>query len=219
MSEIAIIATLVLALIAAAFAVLNFFAVRKFSGTTPLSASDAIALLRFEGDAIRTSVEASASLSRLEVGRILAENQRTALEMVVKLSDSLLKQVDAFGTRLEATNQTTEKRINGIGEKLNIDIEQMGTSAIAGREALRILIEQKLDTSATASVEAASVLREELSGSFQRMRQPARSGTALWKSWSPSGCSRISTGRPLPLIAARTRCGPKQPCRSRNTAP
>jgi DNA recombination protein RmuC len=139
--------------------------------TVPLGASEATNLLRFEGDAIRSSVESSASRSRQEVGRILAENQRTALETVLKLSESLLKQVDTFGTRLEAANQTTEKRINGIGDKLNTDIEQMGTSAIAGREALRHLIEQKLDASATATADAASVLREELSGSFQRMRQ------------------------------------------------
>jgi DNA recombination protein RmuC len=171
MSDIALIAVLGFALVAAAFAVLNFFAVRRVASTVPLNAAEAARLLRVEGDSIRASIEASASRSRQEMGRMLVESQRIALETVVKLSDSLLKQVDAFGARLESANQATEKRINDIGDKLNADIEQMGTSAIAGRETLRNLIEQKLDTSAATHTEAARILRDELDGSFQRMRQ------------------------------------------------
>lgn len=165
------IVTLVLALVAALFAVLAFFAQRRTSAAAPLGRPEMMELLRVESDAARTSGEANARALREEIGRILTQNQSAAIDMVARLSDLLLQQVNTFGARLEASNMTTETRIDGIGEKLNRDIGEMAQSAAANRDSLRVLIDQKLEASAAAHTEAARGLREELSASFQRMRQ------------------------------------------------
>ena len=72
---------------------------------------------------------------------------------------------------LELANRTIETRVDGIGQKLNTDIAGMGVSAQTGREALRDLIEHKLEASATAHDQSAHRLREELDGSFAKMKQ------------------------------------------------
>jgi DNA recombination protein RmuC len=164
-------ATFAMALIAASFAIINFLSARRAPAGMPLGRLEAMELLRFEGDAIRSAAEGNARALRQEIGQMLAANQREALNMEVQLSDSLLQRVDAFGARLEAANRITETRIDGIGEKLNADMAQMGQSAHVNREELRVLIENKLEASAVAHTEAARNLREELSASFQRMRQ------------------------------------------------
>jgi DNA recombination protein RmuC len=162
-------ATFVVALIVATFAVLNFIFIRR--APVPLARMDVSELLRFEGDAVRMAAESNTRTLRLEIGQTLSQNQSAALNMILKLSEQLLKQVDAFGVRLEASNKITESRINEIGTKLNSDIEQMGQSANTNRETLRGLVEQKLDSSASAHADAARNLREELSASFHHMRQ------------------------------------------------
>lgn len=162
-------ATFVMTLIAATFAVLGFIVIRRIPA--PLSRNDVSELLRFEGDAVRAAAESNTRNLRLEIGQTLSQNQTAALDMILKLSEQLLKQVDAFGVRLEASNKMTESRVNEIGTKLNSDIEQMGQTANSNREVMRGLIEQKLDLSASAHADAARNLREELSTSFQRMRQ------------------------------------------------
>jgi DNA recombination protein RmuC len=171
MTDIVLIATLVLALIAAGFSIAAFLASRRASASVPLGRLEAMELLRFEGDAIREAGDGNARALRQEIGQMLANSQRAALDTIATLSNSLLKQVDVFGARLEASNKTTEARIDGIGTKLNRDIEQMAQSANTNRESLRNVIEQKLDSSVAAHAEAARELREELSANFQRMRQ------------------------------------------------
>jgi DNA recombination protein RmuC len=162
-------ATLIVTLIVATLAVIGFILIRRVPA--PLSRIDVSELLRFEGDAVRAAAENNTRNLRLEIGQTLSQNQTAALDMILKLSEQMLKQVDTFGVRLEASNKLTESRINEIGTKLNSDIEQMGQTANSNREALRGLIEQKLDSSAAAHADAARNLREELSTSFQRMRQ------------------------------------------------
>jgi DNA recombination protein RmuC len=169
MIEIISDATFVVALVAATFAVLAFIFIRR--APAPLGRIDFSELLRFEGDAVRSAADSSTRALRLEIVQTLSHNQNAALDMILKLSDQLLKQVDSFGVRLEASNKITESRINEIGTKLNSDIAQMGQTANSNRETLRGLIEQKLDSSASAHTDAARNLREELSTSFQRMRQ------------------------------------------------
>jgi DNA recombination protein RmuC len=162
-------ATFIIALIAAVFALLCLIFIRR--APTPLERIDVSELLRFEGEAIRAAADGNTRALRLELGQALSQNQSAALEMILKLSEQLLKQVDGFGARLEASNKLTESRITEIGSKLNSDIEQMGQTANSNREALRGLIEQKLEASASAHEDSARNLREELSSSFQRMRQ------------------------------------------------
>jgi DNA recombination protein RmuC len=169
MIEIVPAATFIVTIIAATFAVLAFISIRR--APAPLARMDVSELVRFEGDAVRAAAESNTHTLRLEIGQTLSQNQSAALDMILKLSEHLLKQVDGFGVRLEASNKITELRVTEIGSKLNSDIEQMGQAANSNRETLRGLIEQKLDVSVTAHAEAARNLREELSSSFQRMRQ------------------------------------------------
>jgi DNA recombination protein RmuC len=171
MTEILLFAILVAALAAALFALLGFLAARRRRQDAPLGRREAMDLLRQEGEAIRGAGEANARGLRQELGQALAQNQNSTVGTVVQLADSLLKQVDAFGARLESSNKTTEARVDGIGAKLNADIALMGDSAASSREALRATIEHRLDHSAAAHGEAARDLREELNASFQRMRQ------------------------------------------------
>jgi DNA recombination protein RmuC len=171
MIEILLVLILMIAAVAALFAVLAFVAARRGPEIVPLSRVDAMELLRVEGDAIRNAGDLNARGLRQEVGQVLTQNQTGTIAAVATLSDSLLKQVDAFSARLEASNNTTEARIDGIGTKLNTDIEQMGQAATSNRESLRGMIEQKLDQSVAAHSEAARVLRDELNAGFQRMRQ------------------------------------------------
>jgi DNA recombination protein RmuC len=169
MAEAIPVATFVLALIVAVYAVLGFLLARR--APVPLGRADVGDLLRAEGDAVRAAAESGTRTMRLEIGQTLSQNHSSALDTILKVSKSLLDQVDSFGARLETSNKTTESRINEIGSKLNSDIEQMGVSASANRDTLRGLIEHKLDTSVAAHAEAARQLREELNSSFQRMRQ------------------------------------------------
>ena len=162
-------ATFVLAFVAAVFSILGFiFILRAPASLDRMEFSE---LLRIEGDSVRAASENSTRTLPGEIGQTLTQNQTAALDMILKLSEQLLKQVDGFGVRLEASNKTTEVRINEIGKKLNSDIEQMGQAANSNREALRGLIEDKLELSASAHADAARNLREELGASFQRMRQ------------------------------------------------
>jgi DNA recombination protein RmuC len=171
MTDVLLIGVLAAALAGALFAALGFFSVRRYAGQAPLGRIEAGALLRNESDLLRSAMDANARGLREELGRTLAQNQGATLDTLTKLSDSLRKQVGDFGTRLEASNRITETRIDDIGNKLNTDIEQMAVSATGNRDALRLLIEQKLDASVAAHADAATRLREELNGSFQRMRQ------------------------------------------------
>src|SRR3954452_6441141 len=110
MSEAIPLATLVLALVAAVFAVAGFMLARR--APAPLGRMEVSELLRLEGDAVRAAAEAATRTLRLEIGQTLSQNHGSALDTLLKLSKSLLDQVDSFGARLEASNKTTESRID-----------------------------------------------------------------------------------------------------------
>lgn len=170
MLDILLFGIFAVACIGAMFAVLAYLTMRRNASET-INPLEMAQLLRREGDAIRAEDDANSRELRQEINQLLTHNQTGTMNAVGTLTDSLLRQVDAFGARLEQANQTTEKRINDIGERLNQDIEKMGVSANSNREALRTVIEQKLDSSALAHANAARELKEELSATFQRMRE------------------------------------------------
>lgn len=58
--------------------------------------------------------------------------------------------------------------VQGIGVKLDKDVAAMEKSAIEGRDALRHLVEQKLDASTAKHTEAATALRTELTQNFDK---------------------------------------------------
>lgn len=158
-----LVAILAVTAVGALLALLTYLACRRGRAEMPLGRIEAGALLRAESDLTRSAMEANSRALRQEL-----------LQGLINLSDSLLGRVDAFGVRLETANQTTEERIKNIGLKLNADIDEMGKSAATNREALRGVIEQKLDASAMAHTDAARALREGLDESFHRMRQGIR---------------------------------------------
>jgi len=172
MTDMLLTATLVACVFTAVLAFLIHVAMRRDrqDRQEALSKFDALDLFRREGNAIRASIETSSGALRQEIFAILTRNHEAALTTVIQLSDSLIKRVDEFGNRLEAANNSAAARIDAIGLKLNSDIAQMGESAAANREALRNVIEERLDATVTAQTQAASSLREELQSSFQRMR-------------------------------------------------
>jgi DNA recombination protein RmuC len=163
------IATLALASIAALFAIVAVIVVAR--RPLALERAEVSELLRFEGDAIRAASDAELRAVRQELLTTINQQQGAAATMMLKLSEQLLRQVDSFGQRLESSNKTTETRINDIGTKLNADIGRMEQGAVATSEGLRSIVERKLDQSGATQSESARNLREELSGSFQRMRQ------------------------------------------------
>lgn len=130
------VATLALAAIAAIFAIVCLILLAR--APAPLQRMEMAELLRFEGDAIRAASDADIRALRQELLQAMGQQQGAAADVMLKLEDRLLKQVDGFGQRLAASNQVTETRIHEIG---------------------------------TAQADSARNLREELSGSFQRMRQ------------------------------------------------
>jgi DNA recombination protein RmuC len=163
-------AVLCASLVAAAGALLAYAAARR-GRSEALGRLDAVELLRREGDAIRAANEQEVRALRQELSATLSQFQAGTTQSVGLLSGEILNQIKMFGERLEASNKTVEERVAGIGGKLNTDIAQMGESATRNRDALRNVIEQRLDASVAAHAEAARSLREELDGSFQRMRQ------------------------------------------------
>lgn len=163
-------ATLCASLVAAVGAFLAHAAARRGSREA-LGRLEAIELLRREGDAIRAANEQEVRALRQELTATLAQFQSGTTQAVGLLSGEILNHIKAFGERLELSNKTVEERVAGIGNKLNSDMAQMGETATRNRDALRNVIEQRLDASVAAHADAARSLREELNASFQRMRQ------------------------------------------------
>ncbi|PKQ04859.1 MAG: DNA recombination protein RmuC [Alphaproteobacteria bacterium HGW-Alphaproteobacteria-11] len=70
--------------------------------------------------------------------------------------------------RLTQGLESIQTSVRAIGEKLDRDVAAMEKSAVEGREALRNLVEQKLDASTTKHAEAATALRTELTQNFDK---------------------------------------------------
>ena len=135
----------------------------------PLSKDVVAQLLRGETDLIRKSGDDQTSGVRRELGEHLKGFQDTTIKAFGFFSEGVNAQIRGFGERLDTGINTVEQRVKGIAEKLNTDIGQMGAEAAKNRDALRLLIEGKLETSAMKQSEEAKGLREELNGSFHRL--------------------------------------------------
>ena len=77
--------------------------------------------------------------------------------------------VKEFGNRLDKGVRTIDERAAAIGSKLDQDMTRMGEEATKNRDALRQTIEAKLDGAATKQTGAAKDLREEMTGSFEKL--------------------------------------------------
>jgi DNA recombination protein RmuC len=152
--------------VAAGFAALAYFRSRQ----TPqlLTAQGAAQLLRAETEIVRGAVEDQAGRLRQELNQSLKAFQELTVVAVAGLRDGIEGQVRGFGARLDAGIKIIDERTAGIATKLNGDMEQMRSGANTSREALRALVEAKLDYSTHQQGEAAKTLRDELGGNFQR---------------------------------------------------
>ena len=153
--------------LAAVFAALGYF--RAKPAPQLLTAQGAAQLLRAETDIVRSAVEDQAGRLRLELNQSLKGFQELTLAAFAGLRDGIEGQVRGFGERLDAGIKLIDERAASIAAKLNGDMAQMRSEANTSREALRGLIEAKLDHSAHQQGEAAKALRDELGGNFQRL--------------------------------------------------
>ena len=151
----------------AAFAVLNYFGSKRT--TEPLTASGVAQLLRAETEIVRGAVEDQAGRLRQELNQSLKGFQELTLAAFAGLRDGIDGQVRGFGERLDTGIKLIDERAASIAAKLNGDMEQMRSEANTSREALRGVIEAKLDHNTHQQGEAAKALRDELGGNFQRL--------------------------------------------------
>jgi DNA recombination protein RmuC len=149
--------------LAAVFAALGYF--RAKPAPQLLTAQ----LLRAETDIVRSAVEDQAGRLRQELNQSLKGFQELTLAAFAGLRDGIDGQVRGFGERLDAGVKLIDERAAGVAAKLNGDMAQMRSEANTSREALRGLIEAKLDHSTHQQGEAAKALRDELGGNFQRL--------------------------------------------------
>ena len=185
--------------LAAAFAALGYFRTPQL-----LTAQGVAQLLRCETDIVRSVVEDQADRLRLELNQSLKGFQELTLAAFAGLRDSMEGQVRGFGERLDAGIKLIDERAAGIAAKLNGDMAQTRSEANTNREALRSLIEVKLDHSTHQQGEAAKALRDELGGNFQRL------GARVSKSLGES--SRVSfpeDGQMPPAWLTLTVTGPE----------
>jgi len=153
--------------LAGGFAALAY--VRSRQTPQLLTAQGAAQLLRAETDIVRGAVEDQAGRLRQELNQSLKGFQELTVAAVGGLRDGIEGQVRGFGERLDAGIKIIDERAACIASELNGDMVQMRSEANTSREALRGLIEAKLDHSTHQQGEAAKGLRDELGGNFQRL--------------------------------------------------
>src|SRR5262249_17729843 len=85
------------------------------------------------------------------------------------LVDFIGNQLRTTGERLDEATKKIDERVEGIGLKLSHDLDQMDSEAHRNRDALRKVIEDKLDDSIRKQNLAAHDLREEMNSSFEQL--------------------------------------------------
>ncbi len=126
-------------------------------------------LLRNESDRIRQAADEHARALRQELADNLRGFQETTLKVFREFGDSLGADVKEFGNHLDKGVRTIDERAAAIGTKLDQDMTRMGEEATTNRDALRQAIEVKLDGAAAKQTGAAKDLREEMTGSFEKL--------------------------------------------------
>lgn len=168
MSLLFSVVTVVLAGAATVFAFLAFIRSGR-KAESELTAEQISHLLRNESDRIRQAGDEHARALRQELSDNLRGFQETTLKVFREFGDSLGGEVKEFGNRLDAGVNKIDERAVAIGTKLDQDMSRMGEEATKNRDALRQTIEAKLDAAASTQAGSAKDLREEMTGSFQRL--------------------------------------------------
>jgi DNA recombination protein RmuC len=159
--------TSVLAAISAVFAMLAFHRMAHFA-SGPAQAQ-LHALVRCEVDRLlRFGDEQSRGL-REELGGAIRGFQDSTLKAFRELGDALATRINEFGNRMDAGVKAIDDRAVAIGHKLDHDIAHMGEDAGRAREALRQVIESKLDDAALKHASTAMESRQEVIANFKSL--------------------------------------------------
>jgi DNA recombination protein RmuC len=142
---ILLVAGVAITLVLAGLALLK---VNRLAAQEPLTRELLGQLLRAETDLVRRAGEDQARGLRQELSEHLKGFQDTTIKAFGILSEGVNAQIRSFGDCLDGGVKTIDQRVAGIAEKLNADLAQMGADAAKNREALRQLIEGKLDAAA-----------------------------------------------------------------------
>jgi DNA recombination protein RmuC len=157
----------VVSFVAALFALMAYLAGRKTADD--LTLAKATQLLRDETEIIRGSMESQSRGLRQELVHLLTESQKAIFSGFSGLRAGIEAQVKGFGGRLDSGVLSIDQKTDGIASKLNIDMDRMRSEAVANRDNLRSLLEQKLDQNLAGHAEAAKTLKDELSENFYRL--------------------------------------------------
>ena len=106
---------------------------------------------------------------REEIGGTMRGFQDSTLMAFRELGDALVTRMNEFGARMDASVKAIDNRALKIGETLNHDIAEMGKEAGSARDALRQIIELKLEDATIKHTTTARELRQELVGNFQHL--------------------------------------------------
>ena len=120
------------------------------------------------GNGGKASPEDNASQTiRTEADRIRSDASEHARGLRQEVGDTIRGFQDSLALRLDAGIEGLKAPIVGIGQKLDADIARMGQEANTNRDALRLSIEAKLDTSDARLANSALELRKELTTNFK----------------------------------------------------
>jgi DNA recombination protein RmuC len=162
---------------AALFAVLTFIRAGSRSRREQLSPQLVAQIVRAESEMIRTAGENHARGLRQDVAGSWRTFQEALIGAIKTLNEFMRTEIKDFSGRLDTGTATIDKRVEGIATKLNDDLGRMATESHGHRDALRQVIESKLNDAGARQDTAAAQLRQELEESFKRLGD--RVGEAL----------------------------------------
>jgi DNA recombination protein RmuC len=154
-------------------AIFSFVAMVRVSGlaSRPVLTQEIVAnLMRSECDLVRKAADENSRSARSELSGTFVKFQELSLASFRSLGDTLNFSLVDFGGRLDKGIDVIDKRVEGISQKLNDDLRTSAQDATKNRDALRQLIEVKLDDVISKQNAAAISLRAELEASFQRLQ-------------------------------------------------
>jgi DNA recombination protein RmuC len=161
---------LAFALIAAVFSIAAFARIGGVVSKPSLSQETVAALVRNECEVLRRTFDDSSGRARSELNSALIKFQELILNSFNGLSGRADSSFVAFDARLENGIIAIQKRVDAIAQKLNDDLRTSAVEASANRDALRSLIESKLDDAITKQSTASQSLKGEVDSSFQRLK-------------------------------------------------
>ena len=155
------------ATIAAASAMLAFRRIGRLVNSDALEQLQA--LVRGETDRILRFGDAQSRGLREELGGTIRGFQDGTITTFRVLGDALTTRINEFGNRMDAGVKAIDDRTVAISQKLDHDVAQIGEDAGNARDALRRVIESKLDDAALKDALTAMELRQEVIANFRSL--------------------------------------------------